>query len=393
MKPLVLIAVTFISLYTSGQQLTTEIQSRKGVFTEQLYLKDRWVNHITTDLNSADSANDNVLATGRAIVNFARLKAGNPIQNQFSGWQPASFRIQGTGTIGALPGYRSLLAGALPAQLNITQNGMQHGLSVQQANYNTGFANIELFKNTSTSFNTLQALQPGDSIGSIIFSGVAGDNNTIVNAMSMHGLVEKTAPAYLSSGFVFNAVDINGQFAQRMWLNGQGNLLLGNDTANSYSLNVPVGDIRINSLSGDSNVLIGADNDGVLKKIKLSENLYFADGMLNVKSTGPGFRTYLAIMTQEGQDAPSGYTFEGGIGDIQWARVSTGVYTGTLEGAFAPGYTFFKTEASDMNGNAAFVKMYRSGPDTVTMIVKDAAQNNIDNWTGISIEIKEYEQN
>lgn len=395
MKRLVLILFTFISIYASGQQLTTEIQARRGVFTERLYLRDRWIDGISTNLNSTDSAGDNLLATAKAISDFAKLKAGNPVQNQFSTPQSASFWLQGTGTIGALTGYRSALAGGLAPQMNITQNELGHGLSIQQANYNSGYAGLGLFKNGSAGFNTLQALQPGDSIGSFIFSGVAGDNSTIVNAMSMHGFVETTAPSYLSSGFVFNTTDSNGIFGRQMWLNGQGNLLLGNGTSNPYSLNVADGEVRINSLAGGGDGLVLGDENGRLIKLLLGQNLYIEDGMLNVsyESIYPVFRRYMAVLSQQGTYAPGGFAIDNDFWGLEWTRVATGVYTATLAGAFASGYTFFKSEASDETGQAAYVKLYRSGADTVTMVVKDEARNNTDNWTGISVEIREYKHN
>ncbi|OQP45906.1 hypothetical protein A4H97_32205 [Niastella yeongjuensis] len=396
MKRLVLILFTFISIYASGQQLTTEIRARQGVFTERLYLKDRWIDRISTNLNGPDSASDNLLATAKAIADFAKLKAGNPIQNQFNAPQPASFWLHGTGTIGALSGYRKTLAGGFGAQMNITQNEGQHGLSIQQANYNAGYAGFDLFKNAGGSFNTLQGLQPGDSIGSFIFSGVAGDNSTIANAMSLHGLVETTAPAYLSSGFVFNTTDSNGILGQRMWLNGQGNLMLGNETTNPYSLNVADGDVRINSLAGGGDGLVLSDENGALYKLLLGENLYVdVLGMLNVsyESINPSYRRYMAILSQHGTGRPDGFAMRNGFDGMEWARVATGVYTATLAGAFASGYTFLKSEASDETGHAAYVKLYRSGPDTVTMVVKDESRNNTDDWSRISVEIREYYPN
>ncbi|MBO9200595.1 MULTISPECIES: hypothetical protein [Niastella] len=395
MKRLVLILFTFISICASGQQLTTEIQARRGVFTERLYLKDRWIDGISTNLNSPDSASDNLLVTAKAISDFAKLKAGKSIQNQFTSAQPASLWLRGTGTVGALAGYRNKLAGGLGAQMNITQNEGQHGLSIQQANYNSGYAGLDLFKNAGSSFNTLQSLQPGDSIGSIIFSGVAGDNSTITNAMSLHGQVETTAPSYLSSGFVFNTTDSNGIFGRRMWLNGQGNLSLGNATTNPYSLNVGDGEVRINSLAGGGDGLVLGDENGGLYKLLIGENLYVEDGMLNVsfESVFPSYKRYMAILSQQGTYAPGGFAIDNDFYGIEWARVATGVYTATLAGAFASGYTYFKSEASDETGHAAYVKLYRSGPDTVTMVVKDESRNNTDNWTGISVEIREFKHN
>ncbi|THU36929.1 hypothetical protein FAM09_18370 [Niastella caeni] len=391
MKLFVFILFFLTSIYASGQQLTSEIQARNGVFTERLYLNGKWIDRISTNLNSSDSANNNVLATGKAIADFMRLRLGDPIKNQFSVAQPANLWIQGSSVIGSHNNFQNTLSSELPAQQNITQSGLQHGLSVQRSSVDQGAANLVLFKNASSGFNTLQALQPGDSIGNIEFSGVAGNNSTIARAMSMHGKVEKTGSTYLNSGFVFNTTDSNGIYQQRMWLNGQGNLLLGNATENPYSLNVASGNVRINSLSGSGDILVGCDNNGVLTKLALGDNIYLEEGSLNVVSPPQGGATweYVAIASQTGQNSPSMHTLENNMGNIVWTRNSTGNYTGTLVGGF--GYQiWFKSEASDENGNAVFTRLFRSSGSTVTLIVKDGTLANTDNWQNISIEIKQW---
>ena len=390
MKQFVLIIFTFLSTYASAQQLT-EIQARRGAFTERLFLKDRWIDGISTDLNSIDSLNDNLLVTARAVNALVRSKNGNPVLNQNSTAQPGGLWLRGKAIIGSFANYQPQLADGLPAQFYITQSGSGHGLSIQRASLDVGPATMVFFKNRSTAFNNLQAVQPWDSLGSIVFSGVAGNNSTIVNAMSIHGRVEKTGPTYLTSGFVFNTTDSAGTYAQRMWLNGAGQLLLGSDNTNAYRLNVAGGDVRINSLSASGNVLMGADNNGVLTKIRLSEEVALEDGTLSVgPASAKNFRKYVATIRQSSLtlQAPAAWVLEGTVGKIQWARIAPGVYTGTLEGAFPRGATWFKTEASDDTGAAEFVKLTRMAQDVIMLTVQDGAGNFIDNWSNISVEIR-----
>lgn len=391
MKLFIFIFSTLISLYASGQQLTTEIQARKGVFTERLYLYDKWIDGISANLNSDDSTRDNVLVTAKGASDFMRFKSKDAIRNQFSVLQRANVWLQGTGVISAHPNYRKNLAADLPAQMYVTQGSGQYGVSTQNASNLSGPADIVLLKNAAPDFFSLQPLQPGDSIGSFIFSGVAGNNSTVANAMSMHGLVEKTGSYYIASGYVFNTTDSNGVFAQRMWLNAQGSLLLGEATTNPYRLNVASGDVRVGTLSGSGLILTGSGGDGVLTKIQPGNNVYFSGNTLNVAvPKSDNSWKYVVTLSQAGTSAPQPHIFQNSMGNIVWTRNSPGNYTGTLIGAFQPGYVWMESEASDQNGNAVITQLFRSGPGQVTLIVKDATLTNIDTWTNISIQIREW---
>ncbi len=70
--------LAFCSLiYFSGeaQQLQTQIQAKRGVFTDRLYLNGRWINRVSTDLSTADSADDNAIATSKAVADYVKLKS------------------------------------------------------------------------------------------------------------------------------------------------------------------------------------------------------------------------------------------------------------------------------------------------------------------------------
>jgi len=49
----------------------------------------------------------------------------------------------------------------------------------------------------------------------------------------------------------------------------------------------------------------------------------------------PNYKVYRALMTQVGGAAPIANVLENTLGNIVWAYSSTGIYTGTLDGAFS----------------------------------------------------------
>jgi hypothetical protein len=391
-KRLIPIILVLLSINAFSQQ--SQVQAKRGVFTERLFVKDRWIDRITTDLNTGDSTQDNVIPTGKAIADFIRPKAGSYIQDQFSTAQPANLFIQGQAVMGSQNGFRNSLYSGKQAEVNVTQNNNQHGLSVQRSSTDQGPASLVFFKNRGNDFSTLNGLQTGDTIGSLSYSGVAGNNADVVNVMSMHGRVEKAAAGYLSSGFVFNTTDTSGVYRQRVWLNGEGNLLLGNATTNPYRLNVEDGEVRFNGLAGSGDGVVGIDINGKLGKLILSENIFIQDGILNVVNPSPyvQYKKYFAILSQSGQNNPGGYAHERSF-DITWTRNSTGNYTGTLIDDSLSTRTVLHAEASDEAGNVFIAQLFKTSPTTVTLIVKNEALNNIDGWTSLSIEIKTYPDN
>ncbi|THU36927.1 hypothetical protein FAM09_18360 [Niastella caeni] len=385
----ILLFVFMLSCINGFGQVTSQIQAKRGVFMDRLFLKDRWIDRISTNLNSDDSTNNNVLATGNAL----KLATDNLIQNQFSAAQSANFMIQGSAVFGSHNSFKNTLASGYPAQVSVTHGASQYGLSVQRSSNDLGPADVELFKNRASDFNTLGPLQFGDPIGSINFSGIAGDNSTVANTMSIYGFVEKTAPAYLSSGFIFNTTDSIGVNARRMGLNALGNLMIGNATTNPYKLNVVSGDVRFNSLAGEGYVLTGCDNNGVFNKVYVGENLYIEEGTLNAVSANQDkpYGEYIAILSQSGTNDPVVRVLENSDpNDIVWTRDSTGSYTGYREYGFSGGYNWFHSNPSDPTGNVAATRLYKTSAHTVRLVVKDGTLTNKDGWSHITVEIRYY---
>src|SRR3954471_12963066 len=97
MKRILVFALAFLCLRGLAQQIPSQIQAKRGVFTDSLFLKNKWIRSISTNLNTPDSASNNVLATGSAIGPLT----GSFIQNQSSTAQPADFLLYGSGVIGS----------------------------------------------------------------------------------------------------------------------------------------------------------------------------------------------------------------------------------------------------------------------------------------------------
>jgi hypothetical protein len=98
MKPYPFIAFVLAAMAGRAQQLPSQIQAKRGVFTDRLYLNGQWINRISTDLSSADDSSNSVLTTGKAVTDFVRLHSlqngsvtadGDYIHN----WNHKQFRI------------------------------------------------------------------------------------------------------------------------------------------------------------------------------------------------------------------------------------------------------------------------------------------------------------
>ena len=397
MKRLLVMLFVFVSIYGRGQISPAQVQAKRGVFTERLQVNGQWVDRVSADLNTPDSSSNNVMATGKAIADFLRPRANQYIQNQFSAPQPASMWMQGKAAISAFGEFWDTLSSGLPAQVYATYSDREQGFSVQRSSNDKGPASIVFFKNNAANLNALNALQPGDKMGSLSFAAHTGNKTKVANVMDMHGLVEKTAPAYLSSGFVFNTTDTGGNYAQRMWLNASGNLLLGNETTNPYKLNVANGDVRFNSLAGSGDVLVGVNYDGTLYKVQCGENMLIDQGYLLAAVPDDGTELiYTAVLSQTGQHELVVHELENGNNtEIVWTRVSPGVYTGTI----VDGNGFFSNqllhaEVSDEAGNlfrAGMVLTYDGNNSVYTLTIKDDNVVNTDGWTNISIEIRGFQ--
>ena len=104
------------------------------------------------------------------------------------------------------------------------------------------------------------------------------------------------------------------------------------------------------------------------------------------------FKKYVALITQNGTDAPSLVVMENTIGAIVWSRETTGHYKATLAGAFPADKTWAIVSASNQASDAPLgIKLVRTSDDTVIILTYDFVPDlSDDQLADRQIEIRVY---
>lgn len=214
--------------------------------------------------------------------------------------------------------------------------------------------------------------------------------------MSITGRIEKAAPSYMSSGFVFNTTDNSGA-AKQTYLNAQGNLLIGSgpgNVTNNYRLNVASGDVRVNSLGGEGDVLVIADSNGVLKKVSLGNGFRIYDGFLYTRGAeahdpDDRLQNYTASIRIYNKSELIPDVSKSDIGQIVWTRNSVGHYTGTIGGdVFVKPFTWLHSGTNPRSVNVGASRLYAADAHTLKLVIKDSNFNDTDDWNNITIDIR-----
>jgi hypothetical protein len=104
------------------------------------------------------------------------------------------------------------------------------------------------------------------------------------------------------------------------------------------------------------------------------------------------YKKYIALISQTGSAAPTVVVLENTIGDIVWTRASTGLYRGTLIGAFTLDKTYTMMNVTLTDG---IVNVYRFSDDTVrvatTNLQNPTASYHDNHLLNNTIEIRVYE--
>jgi len=82
----------------------------------------------------------------------------------------------------------------------------------------------------------------------------------------------------------------------------------------------------------------------------------------------PTYTKYVALISQSSTAAPTVEELENTIGPIVWTRISTGVYNGTLTGAFTANKTFVIVSTN----NILYTFSFAANPNTNTVVLKSA---------------------
>ena len=97
-----------------------------------------------------------------------------------------------------------------------------------------------------------------------------------------------------------------------------------------------------------------------------------------------GVKVYRALLTQSGTNHPSADVLENSIGEIDWTRVDTGSYLGTLNGAF-PASKVWLSPFNITLGNSALFSFFRDSNNALAIVSSDDG-----NLSGQPIEIRVY---
>jgi hypothetical protein len=104
------------------------------------------------------------------------------------------------------------------------------------------------------------------------------------------------------------------------------------------------------------------------------------------------YKKYVALMTQTGTAAPTVIVLENSIGDIVWTRDSTGIYEGTLTGAFTLDKTYTMMSVVLVDG---IVNVFRFSDDVVRVATTNLKNPHADyhdsHLFNNTIEIRVYE--
>lgn len=141
------------------------------------------------------------------------------------------------------------------------------------------------------------------------------------------------------------------------------------------------------------------------KRLRVWENINRT--MQEFKVLLLGYRSYTALLTQSGTDAPIATVLENTLGDIVWSRNSPGAYIGTLTGAFVPnkvvcpqfpalafeGTGTFTPISNNGNPQLGWINMYCQSPNEVEIDTYDMTGS--EEWSivfgsSLFIEIRVY---
>jgi hypothetical protein len=105
------------------------------------------------------------------------------------------------------------------------------------------------------------------------------------------------------------------------------------------------------------------------------------------------YKIYVALISQTGTSAPTVTILENTLGDIVWTRASTGLYYGTLTGAFLASKTFVIGGSADINaggGDFATLDIKRLDNDKIYLYTYDNFTPADSLLVNTSIEIRVY---
>lgn len=228
-----------------------------------------FVSGVNGKLDSTNAADSLTILVGQGANNRPKFDTlpGNsnayirnllPVPATTTGMQTGNFWLKGSAVVGGPTGSFGLIGGT-PATMYVSHQGGNFGLSIQRATAGTSGANMAFYHTQGTDFTTPVAVGAGDELGTIRWFGTAGDLSARVG-ISLRSLVETVGTDYISAGFNFRTtLDAANADITRMRIR-------------------PNGNVEITDLASSGDVLVGASNAGLLRKVFLNGLSFNATG-------------------------------------------------------------------------------------------------------------------
>lgn len=122
-----------------------------------------------------------------------------------------------------------------------------------------------------------------------------------------------------------------------------------------------------------------------------------AEVLKRLTPQAPKYKVYTALLTQSGTDAPVATVLENTLGDIVWSRFDTGIYQGTLIGAFKDNKTYTNSKYQSFDDGAIVYTINKLLGDenavivtTLTYVAVVPAESTDGGLINTPIEIRVY---
>jgi hypothetical protein len=370
MKRLILLLLLSATSFTVFSQLTSQVQAKRGVFTEQLYLNGQWINKITTDMNSDDTTSDNVISTAKAVADYIRSK--------ITPSAPVTFQD------------------ALSAGTTLTKDNFIYGGNNDFV-WNTNLSDGSLYRyrisNSSSeytsaiygqpNFNTATEFLQSRNLNSLIISG---DKLTSqINQWKDGGMFFSSRAHYTgASCFLImdtSKIELVGGKPDYAYKQHKFHVTRDSISLGAY-MNKPDGTVYI---AGTTNLILrGLPAGSPAYDLQTNNN-----GTV-IQKVAP--KVYTALLTRTGTNEPVATILgTNSLGVITWTRTATGNYAGTLSNAFPVGKTFVIIgDANDYTDNPFHMRAFRANENEISVIAINVQGQYTDEFNNVPIEIRVY---
>jgi hypothetical protein len=306
-----------------------------------------------------------------ALNEVGQMTANAVINHNKNIWQPQSgslyYANTGTVAIGGPP------TDDYDLEINTSKNTSHGGIKILNSNNGSGaFSSLKFFNDIGNTGFLFSSSSTATSYGANIF--------TLYSAFS--GGLRLAAN---TGDIVF------GQLAQGNVGNSYARYVLGGNYLYNTATDVPTnGKFQINSTSYFNGLMKLSAVSAPPSSYNYLVHSLSDSGTYQVTSRDlRGYSLYTTFLSQTGTNAPTDVVLKNELsGTITWVRTNTGIYTGTLSGAFPVGKTFI---VIGENVDGINVKCFRTDNNTITLKTYQVSTGTlVDVYTDLSLEIRIY---